>query len=346
MSRLASISVFKYNTRGFKLEIARWKDMKLNRMYSFLKADIDEIEKELEAAIESDSPVLQEASLHLLQAGGKRIRPIFVLLSAKFGQYDIHQVKNVAVALELIHTASLVHDDVIDDAEMRRGRQTIKSQWDNRIAMYTGDYIFARSLEYITRIDAPEAHQILSSTMVELCKGEIAQIQDKYRFNQNLRDYLLRIKRKTALLIAASCQVGAISSGAPAEVHKRLYRFGYNVGMSFQITDDILDLTSSEKVLGKPAGSDLLQGNITLPVLYAMEYEHLHNQIIMVNEQTTKEEMKQIIAQMLETDVIERSHAVSRMYLDKALKDLSMLPNNRVKKTLKNIANFIGNRKY
>jgi heptaprenyl diphosphate synthase len=320
--------------------------MKLNRMYSFLKTDIDEIEKELEVAIESESKLLQEASLHLLQAGGKRIRPVFVLLSAKFGQYDINIVKNVAVALELMHMASLVHDDVIDDAELRRGKPTIKAQWDNRIAMYTGDYIFARALEYMTHIKVPEAHKILSHTLVELCKGEIAQIEDKYRFDQNLRNYLLRIKRKTALLIAVSCQLGAIASGAPEEIHRRLYRFGYNVGMSFQITDDILDLTASEEELGKPAGSDLWQGNITLPILYAMESPDLKSKIEKVTEYTTPDEMKEVITSILATDAIERSHDLSRIYLDKALKDLDQLPYNRVKKSLKNIANFIGKRKY
>jgi heptaprenyl diphosphate synthase len=320
--------------------------MKLNRIYSFLKTDIDQIEKELESAIESDSRLLNQASLHLLQAGGKRIRPVFVLLSAKFGDYNIDSVKNAAVALELIHMASLVHDDVIDDAELRRGKPTIKAQWDNRIAMYTGDYIFARGLEYMTHIKNPEAHQILSRTIVELCKGEIAQIKDKYRYDQNLRDYLLRIKRKTALLIAVSCQLGAISSGAPEEVHRRLFRFGYNVGMSFQITDDILDLTASEEELGKPAGSDLSQGNITLPILYAMENPGLRAEIERVSENTSAEEMKMVISSILSSDAIERSHRVSRMYLDKALTDLELLPQNRVQKTLKNIANFIGKRKY
>ncbi|KSU63472.1 heptaprenyl diphosphate synthase [[Bacillus] enclensis] len=320
--------------------------MKLNRIYSFLKTDIDQIEKELETAIESDSRLLNQASLHLLQAGGKRIRPVFVLLSAKFGEYDINSVKNAAVALELIHMASLVHDDVIDDAELRRGKPTIKSQWDNRIAMYTGDYIFARGLEYMTNIKNPEAHQILSHTIVELCKGEIAQIKDKYRCDQNLRDYLLRIKRKTALLIAVSCQLGAIASGAPEEVHRRLFRFGYHVGMSYQITDDILDLTASEEELGKPAGSDLWQGNITLPVLYAMEDPALRSEIERVSENTSAETMKKVIASILASDAIERSHRVSRMYLDKALEDLEYLPQNRVKKTLKNVANFIGKRKY
>lgn len=320
--------------------------MKLKRMYSYLKADIDLIEKELKAATESESELLEEASQHLLQAGGKRIRPVFVLLSAKFGDYNIQVIKQVAVALELIHMASLVHDDVIDDSELRRGQPTIKAKWDNKIAMYAGDYIFARSLEYITKIENPTAHKILSSTIVEVCIGEIEQIKDKYRFDQHYRDYLRRIKRKTALLIAVSCQLGAIAAGASASIHKKLFEFGYYVGLSYQITDDILDFTSTEKELGKPAGDDLLQGNITLPALFAMRNPAVKSVIEQVHEKTTKEEMAHIIHLIKETGAIEKSHQISQRYLQKALLALQTLPDTREKKSLIDIANFIGKRKY
>lgn len=320
--------------------------MKLQMMYSFMKADIDLIEKELHKAIASDSDLIQKASLNLIEAGGKRLRPIFVLLSAKFGKYDIQAIKNVAVALELIHMASLVHDDVIDDAELRRGKLTVKAKWDNRIAMYTGDYILACSLEYMTKIENVEAHRILANTITEVCLGEIEQIKDKYRFNQNLRDYLRRIKRKTALLIAASCQLGAIVSGASEDIHKKLYQFGYYVGMSYQITDDILDFTGTEKVLGKPAGDDLLQGNITLPVLYAMNNMNARTKILTVHENLNKEEMKEIISVIKETGAIEKAHKISQRYLQKALSVIKDLPENRTKKSLIDIANFVGKRKF
>jgi heptaprenyl diphosphate synthase len=320
--------------------------MKLQMMYTFLKPDIDRIEQELEVAIQADSPLLSEASLHLLQAGGKRIRPVFVLLAGKFGNYDIEVIKDVAVALELIHMASLVHDDVIDDAALRRGKPTIKSKWDNRIAMYTGDYIFARSLERMTNIPYPLAHQILAHTIVEVCVGEIEQIKDKYRFNQSVRDYLRRIKRKTALLIAVSCQLGAIAAGCTEEIHKKMYWFGYYVGMAFQITDDILDIVGTEQQLGKPAGSDLLQGNITLPVLYAMESPLLRQQIEKVHEKTSKEEIGAIIELIKTSGAIDRSYDVSRMYLNKALNILDQLPANRAKQSFQKIVNYIGKRKY
>jgi heptaprenyl diphosphate synthase len=263
-----------------------------------------------------------------------------------FGDYDINRVKHIAVALETIHMASLVHDDVIDDAEVRRGKPTVKSKWDNRIAMYTGDYLLARSLEVMTNIDDPLAHKILSKTIVEVCLGEIEQIKDKYRFEQSLRTYLKRIKRKTALLIAVSCQLGAISTGASEELHRKLYWFGYFVGMSFQITDDILDFTSTEKELGKPVGSDLLQGNITLPVLFALENPAIKVEIEKITNKTTPNEIQPILNRILDSDVIERSAKVSDQYLQKAFDILENLPKNRARSTLFSIAKYIGKRKF
>jgi heptaprenyl diphosphate synthase len=320
--------------------------MKLKMMYSFLNSDINIIEKELEETIQPESLLLKQASMHTLQAGGKRIRPIFVLLAGKFGNYDIHVLKNVAVALELIHMASLVHDDVIDDADLRRGQPTVKSKWDNKIAMYTGDFVFALALELMTNIKSADAHKILANTIVEVTIGEIQQIKDKYRFNQTLRDYLRRIKRKTALLIAASCQLGAIAAGVEETYHKKLFRFGYYVGMSYQIIDDILDFTSTEKELGKPAGSDLVQGNITAPALFAMENVEVFSQIEKVHENMKAEEIGGIISLIKKSGAIEKSFALSDHYLDKALTVLEELPENKAKKTLRDIAKYIGRRKF
>ncbi|MYL48465.1 heptaprenyl diphosphate synthase component II [Halobacillus litoralis] len=322
--------------------------MKLAMIYSFLKNDLAVIEEAVNDTIKSDNPVLREASSQLLQAGGKRIRPVFVLLGGKFGDYDIERMKAVAVSLELIHTASLVHDDVIDEAELRRGAPTIKSRWDNRIAMYTGDYIFARSLENLSVLENPRAHQILAGTMVELCLGEIEQIRDKYNIEQNLRTYLRRIKRKTALLIAASCRLGAIAANADPAHERALYQYGYYVGMSYQIIDDVLDFTASEKELGKPAGSDLLQGNITLPVLFSMEEKEFKKELDVVfqkKEELTPDQLQHLIKKVQSNGSIERSLELSDRYLKKAYQSLNKLPANRAKQTLKGIAKYIGKRR-
>lgn len=319
--------------------------MKVKWKYSYLKKDINEIEYTLHQTVNSSQPVLKNASLQLLKSGGKRIRPVFVLLSAKFGQYNLQSIKHVAATLEIIHMASLVHDDVIDEASLRRGKPTINSTYDNRVAMYAGDFLFAKALECMSEIEIPEAHQKLSNTILEICLGEIEQIKDKYNFEQNLKCYLRRIKRKTALLISASCEIGAIASGASAEIQKCLRDYGYYLGMSYQIMDDILDFTASEKELGKPAGSDLLQGNITLPVLFAMQDQTLKEKISSVYEGINPETVKPLINQIRKSSYIKEARRISEDYLSKSLKSIETLPDNEAKEMLILIAKNIGNRK-
>ncbi|WP_062356336.1 heptaprenyl diphosphate synthase component II [Bacillus kwashiorkori] len=320
--------------------------MNFKTVYALLKNDLKNIEKELEVTLNAKSPLLKQASLHYLQAGGKRIRPILVILASKFGTADVEKVKNVAVSLEMIHMASLIHDDVIDNAELRRGRLTVKAKWDNRVAMYVGDYILARSLELITKVQEEKAHQILSKTMVELSIGEIEQIRDKYNFDQSIFTYFRRIKRKTALLISASCELGAICANATEDVQVKLRKFGYYAGMAFQITDDILDFTATEKQLGKPAGSDLLQGNITLPVFFALKDELLAAEIRQVHENMDLNKLKRLIKAIKATDAIEKSIVVSNQYLQKALEILKGLPDNEAKDLLTTVINFIGKRNF
>ena len=317
-------------------------------MYSFLKKDLDLIESALHQSIQAEHPVLRNASVALLDAGGKRIRPVFVLLAGQIGNYNIERIQKIAVTLELIHMATLVHDDVIDEAELRRGKPTIKSVYGNRVAMYTGDYILARALEVVTSIKDVQVHQLLSKTLVEVSIGEVEQIKDKFKWDQTLRDYLRRIKRKTALLIATSCKLGAIASGLSERDAGKLYRYGYYIGMSYQIIDDILDFTSSAKELGKPAGNDLLQGNITLPVLYAMRDQSFYKLLreIFANPSTVgDQEMQQIISELKKTQAIKQAYETSDLYLQKALKSLDSLPASKAKQTLQDIAKYIGKRR-
>ncbi|MGM8211621.1 heptaprenyl diphosphate synthase component II [Virgibacillus sp. W0430] len=322
--------------------------MKLAKIYSYLKKDLAEIERALRQVIQADHPVLREASIQLLQAGGKRIRPVFVLLSGQFGTFDIERIKKVALSLELIHMATLVHDDVVDDAELRRGKPTIKHHYGNRVAMYTGDYILARALENITTIENPAIHQILSQTLVEVVEGEIEQIQGKYNWDQHIRDYFRRIKRKTALLIATSCKIGAIATGVSEKDAQKLYQYGYNIGMSFQIIDDILDFTATNKELGKPTGSDLLQGNVTLPVLFALRdpyfKKQLHETFYDANN-ISEESLSILLESLKKTKAIERSYDISEKYLTRALASLEGLPDHKAKQTLQDIASIIGKRR-
>jgi heptaprenyl diphosphate synthase len=321
--------------------------MNLVDIYFQLKSDVQYIEQELEKSIDTRLRELYLSSTHLLKAGGKRIRPVFVLLGGKWGDYDVTRLKHVAVPLELIHMATLVHDDVIDDADKRRGKDTVRAKWDNKVAMYTGDYIFARALTIAAELPIPLLHRILSKAIVEMCKGEIEQVRDLHNWQQNFRTYLRRIKRKTALLIAISCQLGAVASGATAELIRRMYWYGYNVGMAFQITDDILDFTGTEKQLGKPAGSDLRQGNITLPALYTAHLGKSSERFqTWLQQGTFWDHVDEAIQLVREDEGIGYAHRLAERYANRARAALADLPDNQTKKSLLEIADFIVDRKY
>jgi heptaprenyl diphosphate synthase len=244
--------------------------------------------------------------------------------------------------------ASLVHDDVVDDSGLRRGKPTVKAKWDNRVAMFTGDYIFARAIELISRFDHVQAHRMISKVIRDLSLGEIDQIRDLYNLNQNLRAYLLRIKRKTAILMALSCQLGGYASGCSLSLSGKLYYFGYCLGMSYQITDDILDFVGTEKQLGKPAGSDLRSGNITLPAFYALQDRQLHDAVaaLLKSDQASDEEWQALIQAICASDAIARSEQLSDRYLDKARKVLKQLPQIPATKALEEIAGYVGTRNY
>jgi heptaprenyl diphosphate synthase len=321
--------------------------VKLMDLYSFLKKDLQQIEDQLAHSVRSDQKFIHTAGLELLRAGGKRIRPVFVLLSAQFGTYNIQRIKKPAAALELIHMASLVHDDVVDDADMRRGRATVKAKYDNKIAMYTGDFIFAAALKLMTEIEIPRAHQILAQGMKEMCLGEIEQIKEQYDTEQNIRKYYKRIKRKTALLIALSCQLGAITSEADVSLQKKLYDFGFCVGMSFQITDDILDFTATEKQLGKPAGSDLKQGNLTLPVLYTIyEYPEMKGKLDAYYETKDAALLAELIKDIKRLGGIEYAKKISDKYLNRAKVAAAALPETDARDSLLKVADYMAGRKF
>lgn len=324
--------------------------MKLLDIFGSLKKDMDFIERQLYRSIDGDDDLLSETSLHLLKAGGKRLRPVFVLLGGKFGNYDLQRLQYIAVPLELIHSASLVHDDVIDDADTRRGKATVKSKWDNRIAMYTGDYIYAKALMQVSELANPYIHRILAKAMVQMSIGEMEQIRDFFNTEQSVRNYLLRIRRKTALLIAISCQLGAMATDAPAKVSSLLYRYGYNVGMAFQIRDDLLDLFGTEKTIGKPPGSDMRQGNITLPVLYALQEPDLRETLLReirgIQAGDGSGDVSRAIEMIRRSPGIGKAEALADRYIAKALAALQQLPDTAARSHLHDIAEFVNKRSY
>jgi len=317
-------------------------------IFSEVAKELKLVEKQLDQYVQSSIPLLSEASGHLLKAGGKRIRPGFALLAGKLFTQDLTKVMNLAVALEIIHMASLVHDDVVDASLTRRGLPTVMAKWGNRVSVHTGDFLLARSLILIAEYEDPRIAQVLSRVSVEMCQGEVQQIAASFDADQQLRDYLYRIKRKTALLIGASCELGAVAAGAPERQVRALTRYGYHIGMAFQITDDILDMTADEKVLGKPVGGDLRQGIISLPVIFALrrspEKERLRQ--LVSQEIKSEAEIDETIRLIKESGAIQQSFQVAGRYLRRGEEELLRLPAVKTRKTLAWIAKYIGERKF
>ncbi|MBS4025609.1 MAG: polyprenyl synthetase family protein [Clostridia bacterium] len=317
-------------------------------LFAEIKSDLKQVEAELHQHVKSDVALLAETSAHLLKAGGKRLRPAFALLAGKFNNYSLKQLMPLAVALELIHMATLVHDDVIDASYTRRGIPTVKANWGNKVSIHTGDFLFAKSLLLVSQYENPAVARVLSRVSVEMCQGEIQQIVTAFDTEQNLKDYFYRIKRKTALLISASCQLGATVSGAPDYIIKALKAYGHNLGMAFQITDDVLDLVGDSDEFGKQIGSDLRQGIITLPV------------ILMINKGKTSALLKEIVRKKNknESDVqeaiqilqegggIDQALSISHRYLLKAKKELTKLPKIPTRDAMYYIADFVQARKF
>ena len=207
----------------------------------------------------------------LFAAGGKRIRPALVLLAAKCGAYDLEKLTPAAIAVELIHAATLVHDDVIDRAQVRRGRPTVAARLGDEAAIVVGDFYFAKAYEQAAFTNSPDAVAILARAVMDICAGEVRQQAIRHRYDTNVSEYLRRIEAKTATLLAACCDIGALLGGIDQAQRSALRAYGRLLGLAFQIADDVLDYESSEDEIGKPIGHDIAEGFATLPLMMALE---------------------------------------------------------------------------
>lgn len=318
-----------------------------------IQMDLDCVENELKKYAQNSQTLLGKSSNYLIQAGGKRLRPAFVLLAGKFCSYDPVRLRLLAVAIELFHMATLVHDDVIDGAFLRRGLPAVRIEWGDSVALYTGDYLFAQALTIISNYGNEQIARILAEASLEICEGEIEQIKTIGKIDQGIRDYLRRIKRKTALLISSCCLIGALAVDAPSNFVRCLKRFGYYLGMAFQITDDILDFVGSEDILGKPVGSDLKQGIITLPTIFALKDPSrgslLKNLILKkLKEDSDWDNMdwNEAIDLIKNSGAIKSAKSVCDKYLEKAKKEVLMLPDLPPRKTLLTIIDFVQTRTF
>jgi heptaprenyl diphosphate synthase len=234
-----------------------------------IRARLDRVEEALEKSVVAESDLLAATARYLLQAGGKRFRPMLVLLSGYLGDPSDPRLIPGSVAIELVHLATLYHDDVIDEADSRRGTPSVNARWDNTVAILTGDYLFARASEISADL-GPDVCRLLARTIAVLCDGQIREVDASGKVEQTEQAYLEIIRRKTGVLIATSCRLGGMLSDASDDDTETLEAFGESLGMAFQLSDDIMDVTASQLELGKEPGVDMKEGVYTLPVLHAL----------------------------------------------------------------------------
>ncbi len=244
---------------------------RLESLLEPILGELLEFEKRLEAAVATDLGPMAEAMRHIVRAGGKRIRPALVILSAQLGRPVPDHVYDLAMGIEFIHTATLVHDDLIDRAPTRRGMTTIHEMMGSAPAIIIGDYYFAKGANLIAGIGSPAIDAAISNTVMTICLGELLQMTSKDDYRQSLDDYYRKIERKTATLLASCCFCGGVVGSLDAAQLTALRGYGHNLGMAFQIADDLLDYVATEEELGKPVGADLRQGTVTLPFMLALQ---------------------------------------------------------------------------
>ena len=316
-------------------------------LFSEVKAELIEVERQLERFADSSDPILREASLHLLKAGGKRLRPALLLLSSKFSGRETARLIPLGAAVEMLHTATLIHDDVVDGAATRRGIPSVNAKWSDRVSVLAGDYLFAKAFSVFAEFGGDEVVKIMADVVYEMCTGEIEQISWAHKEVAE-EEYLERIGRKTAYFIAKCCHVGALVSSTREDWCQGLCSYGYNLGLAFQIVDDILDFTGNPLVLGKPLCGDIREGIVTLPVIYAMEDDACRRQVrqLIGKKEITAQEAEGVVRLLKRTGAFQRSFQFAKKCVSEAKFNISSLPDTSAKAMLNRIADFVIARGY
>src|SRR3954447_8473529 len=232
-----------------------------------MHADLHQVEDRLVAAAHVDFPAITDLVLGLVNAGGKRLRPLVLLLAGRGYGGDLETLVTAGAGVELLHTASLVHDDTVDRAPLRRGRPTLNSILSSGAVILLGDFLFAQSAMLAAATNSPRVVRVFASTLADICDGQLREMFTGHRLDQSQEEYERRIYGKTASLFAGAAEMGAVIGSAPEEDVQSLRRYGTELGMAFQIVDDVLDLREGTQQLGKPAGNDIRQGTVTLPTM-------------------------------------------------------------------------------
>ncbi|KAM7492490.1 hypothetical protein LguiA_035411 [Lonicera macranthoides] len=317
----------------------------VTNLFEVVADDLLTLNKNLQSIVGAENPVLMSAAEQIFSAGGKRMRPALVFLVSRataeiVGLKELNiEHRRLAEIIEMIHTASLIHDDVLDESDMRRGKETVHQIYGTRVAVLAGDFMFAQSSWYLANLENLEVIKLISQVIKDFASGEIKQASGLFDCDVELDEYLIKSYYKTASLIAASTKGAAIFSGVSTNISELMYQYGKNLGLSFQVVDDILDFTQSAEQLGKPAGSDLAKGNLTAPVIYALEKEPELREII-ESEFCETGSLDRAIELVKSCGGIERAMELAKEKADLAIGSLQCLPQSAFRLALEGMVQY------
>jgi octaprenyl-diphosphate synthase len=320
------------------------------KVFDLIGAEMRLVEEEYERQASSNIQVIDYLGEYLRASGGKRVRPALLILSnyASGGDATQANVIRLATVMEMLHTATLVHDDIIDNADLRRNRSSVNARFGNQTAVLMGDWLYMSAFETTVRERSLEIIDILTRLTRKMTEGELIQLTRIGRLDITESEYFDILKRKTAFLFSACCEVGAILAGAPRDAQVGLRDFGMDLGIAFQLSDDVLDLTADTENLGKEAGSDLLEGKLTLPLIYLLEKEpSAKSQLekVMFDGKyaaTTREELRTMLD---EHAIIDKIRDRANDYSERARKSLDVLSKSEYRSCLEDVLSFIAERK-
>jgi octaprenyl-diphosphate synthase len=310
------------------------------------KSDMERMERRIHESLGTDVPLIQQVSKYILGAGGKRFRPLLHLLSARLcGCRDHSAEYALGGVVEFIHTASLLHDDVVDEANIRRGKSSANSLWGNQASILVGDYLYSKALYHGVRLQNQRVMDVLSETTTSMSEGEVLQLMQIRNIDITEADYFRLVECKTGVLIAASCRLGAIISKAPLSQEDALTAYGKKMGFAFQITDDTLDYAADQKQLGKVLGKDLAEGKVTLPLIYLIrksdpeEKDRLRT--ILQADAVTDNDLVYTLKLMEKYGTVNDALQIAQTFSDEAKASLAIFPDSSPRQALMTLADYV-----
>lgn len=317
----------------------------LSRLFATIEPDLEIVDREFQVRATSGLDILNAAAAHAMSSPGKRLRTALTLISGRLFTYRFEKLLPLSIAFEMTHLATLVHDDIIDQAGTRRGIPTVNARYGEHVAILLGDYLFAKTAGLIADVEDFRVDRLFSNTVATVCEGTIIELLSARRMDTSEQRYLERINRKTACLISACCRGGATVGGASDEQIELMSEYGENLGVAFQIIDDVLDYTGSEFTIGKPAGNDLRQGLVTLPLIYALRNEHNGRieqvQRLLASETPTDEDVAAVVRWVNATSAIKESLDLAHEYAMRAKSLLAEFPESPDRATLEEVVDFV-----